>query len=166
MEVKKQAISLRISSADLRNVKRLGQRLGVRDSDVVRFAVKTMLSKLAPLSDPNVRGRNLVPVFVESGPEIIRHFDLDAARLDGIINEGVDAAQCVAHDDIQLLAMSGAQQAYVKLSLRSLGRRMNGETRGGNHEDPFDGPLKQYLYVKYGYAEIAEPVAPSADQKE
>src|SRR5262245_37832492 len=117
MDSRKQAVSIRMNAADIRSVKRLAKRLGVRDSDVIRFAVKVMLGRLAPLHDPQVRGKSLVPVFVETGADIFRHFELDAARLDAIINEGADLESRVEHDDIQLIAMSGVQQSYVKLRL-------------------------------------------------
>ena len=67
-----------MNTADIRKVKKLAGRLGTRDSDIIRFAVKTMLAKLAPLYDGEARGRNLVPVFVESGIELVRFFELDA----------------------------------------------------------------------------------------
>src|SRR5262249_24394170 len=105
IESRKQAVSIRMNSADVRNVKKLAQRLAVRDSDVIRFAVKCMLARLGPLYDSEVRGRNLVPVFVEAGAELLRFFDLDAARLEAIINEGVDPLRRVERDDIALLAL-------------------------------------------------------------
>ena len=80
VEGRKQAVSIRMTTTDVRKVKRLASRLGVRDSDVIRFAVKSTLAKLGPLYDPEVQGRNLVPVFVEWGSELLRFFDLDAAR--------------------------------------------------------------------------------------
>ena len=49
---RKQAISLRISAADHRQVKKLAERLGSRDSDVVRFALKSMLQRLGPIIKP------------------------------------------------------------------------------------------------------------------
>ena len=49
-----------MNTADIRKVKKLAGRLGTRDSDIIRFAVKSMLAKLAPLYDGEVRGRNLV----------------------------------------------------------------------------------------------------------
>src|ERR1700690_2706069 len=64
---RKQAISLRVAAPDLRKLKKLAERLGVRDSEVIRFAVKTMLARIAPLCDHSVRGRALLPVFIESG---------------------------------------------------------------------------------------------------
>ena len=97
---RKQAVSIRMSRGDVRNIKRLAERLGARDSDVIRFAIKLMLAQLAPLQDPTVGGRGLVPVFLESGPELMRHFELDASRLVSIINDGVEADRQVApaHD--------------------------------------------------------------------
>lgn len=164
VEPKKQAISLRIGSADLRRIKRLAERLGVRDSDVVRFAIKTTLAKLAPLCDPAMRGRNLVPVFVESGTDIFQHFDLDATQLDSIINDGVQGAECVEHTDLQLIAMTGIRNSVAELSLRRLGRLPGEDTGSFDLEELRSGPLKRYLYAKYGYGEDAdaEPVKKQA----
>jgi hypothetical protein len=47
-DARKQTISLRISTADLRKVRKLARRLGTRDSDVIRFALKIMLARLGP----------------------------------------------------------------------------------------------------------------------
>jgi hypothetical protein len=133
--------------ADVRKVKKLAVRLGVRDSDVIRFAVKNMLGRLGPLYDPEVQGRNLVPVFVESGAELLRFFDIDALKLEAIINNGAEAERRVERDDIALLALTSAQEPYAALKLRELDRT----------ERPRTGPrelaesLRQYLYAKYVY---------------
>ena len=165
MDSRKQAVSIRMSAADIRSVKRLAERLGVRDSDVIRFAVKVMLGRLAPLHDLGVRGKSLVPVFVESGTDIFRHFELDALRLDSIINQGADADARVDSDDIQLIAMSGIQQSYARLRLSSIGHGQNsshGKNNGNGHdkagragksgeEDELGNSLRKYLYEKYVY---------------
>lgn len=136
-----------MNGGDVRKVKKLANRLGVRDSDVIRFAVKAMLARLGPLYDPEVRGRNLVPVFVESGVELLRFFELDAPRLEAIINEGVEAAKRVDRDDIALIALSGGQTPYAALKLREL--------NCGDHEQSdarqIAVSLRQYLYDKYVY---------------
>jgi len=134
---RKQAVSIRMSRSDVRNIKRLAERLGARDSDVIRFAIKLMLAQLAPLQDPSVGGRGLVPVFLESGPELMRHFELDAPRLASILNDGVQADRQVEPDDIQLLAMSALQRTYLKLRSSSRGA-----------EAP-EQSLREYLYDKY-----------------
>jgi hypothetical protein len=165
IENRKHAVSIRMNSADVRKVKRLAQRLGVRDSDVIRFAVKGMLARLGPLHDPEVRGRNLVPVFVESGSELLRFFELDAARLEAIINEGVEPTRRVDRDDIALLAMTGAQLPYAQLKLSELSRREGERTEPGE----LANPLRQYLYDKYVYRQSGEvhaspaAVRPSAE---
>ena len=96
IDSRKKAVSIRMNVSDVRKLKKLAQRLGVRDSDVIRFGVKSMLARLGPLYDPEVRGRNLVPVFVESGVELLRFFELDAMRLEAMINEGVEPSRRVA----------------------------------------------------------------------
>lgn len=166
MDSRKQAVSIRMSAADIRSVKRLAERLGVRDSDVIRFAVKVMLGRLAPLHDLGVRGKSLVPVFVESGTDIFRHFELDALRLDSIINQGADADARVDSDDIQLIAMSGIQQSYAKLRLSSITHNHSqGQNKNNNgtsndkagraskpgEEDELGNSLRKYLYEKYVY---------------
>src|ERR1700731_1742537 len=97
---RKQAVSIRLGGSDLRNIKRMAQRLGVRDSDIIRFAIKSMLNRNSPLCDEAIRGRNLVPVLVQSGDELIRYFEFDSFRLDRIINERVEEDARVHRDDI------------------------------------------------------------------
>lgn len=146
-ESRKRAISIRINAGDVAKVKRLAQRLGVRDSDVVRFALKSMLTRLVPLSDPDVRGRNLVPVFVESGAELLRYFDLDAARLETIINGSIGSERRVERDDIALLALTGAQDPYAALKLSELNHVDDHAARNGE----LSSSLRRYLYEKYVY---------------
>jgi hypothetical protein len=155
-ENRKQAVSIRLGSSDIRKVKRLAERLGVRDSDVIRFAIKWTLNRVAPLCDPEIRGPSLVPMFVETGTEVIRHFELDAVRLEAIINEGVADDRAVAHDDVALLALAGSQQPYALLRLRPTGTVAGAGPSTGSIE-----ALRQYLYDKYVYGR-AEHVAHAA----
>ena len=136
---------------DVRKVKKLALRLGVRDSDVIRFAVKSMLAKLGPLYDSEVHGRNLVPVFVESGGELLRFFDIDAAKLETIINNGVHAERRVDRDDIALLALTGAQEPYAALKLSELDQT----DRPRRSPAELLESLRQYLYAKYVYRPAA-----------
>src|ERR1700684_1274996 len=96
----------------------MAKRLDVRDSDIIRFAIKSTLNRIAPLCDQAIRGRNLVPVLVESGDELIRYFELDAFRLEGIINDNVDGGRQVERDDVALLAMSGLRDEYLVMRLK------------------------------------------------
>lgn len=183
---RKQAVSIRMSRSDIRHIKHLAERLGTRDSDIIRFAIKLMLGKLAPLQDLSVRGRGLVPVFLESSPDLMRHFELDSAKLASIINDGVEPERRVDSEDIQLIAMSGAQRSYVKLRVADFRRSQdaaaaalgvaagsafngapNGHSGPGNahaHGSPFgdddslDHSLRQYLYEKYLFIKSPTPL--------
>ncbi len=144
IDQRKQAVSIRLGEGDLRNIKRMAQRLGVRDSDIIRFAIKTMLNRIAPLCDEAIRGRNLVPVLVESGDELIRYFELDAYRLEKIINDSTGANTRVERDDIALLAMSGLREQYLVM-------RMQDGTVVPHEPSGSDRSLRNYLYDKYVY---------------
>jgi hypothetical protein len=107
-------------------------------------------------------------VFLEAGPELMRHFELDSARLSSIINDEVSPAERVEPDDIQLIAMSGIQRSFVKLRMPML-RRVSGVDAGASNKGDSDGTghvanghrgpdqdspeqsLRQYLYDKYLY---------------
>jgi hypothetical protein len=146
-ESRKKAVSIRINASDVDKVKKLAKRLGVRDSDIVRFALRSMLQRLVPLADPEVRGRNLVPVFVESGVELLRYFDLDAARLDAIINASTGTDRRVEREDIALLALTGGQDSYAALKLSELNHQDEHQLRSGE----LSSSLRRYLYEKYVY---------------
>ncbi len=154
VEQRKQAVSIRLGEGDVRNIKRIAQRLGVRDSDVIRFAVKSMLARIAPLCDDAIRGRNLVPVLIESGDELIRYFELDSYRLDSIINEQAGVSVRVDRDDIALLAMSGLREQYLVM-------RMQDGTQAPHEPPGAARSLRNYLYDKYVYrSEEPRPTEP------
>jgi hypothetical protein len=147
VDARKQAVSIRMSTGDVRKIKKLAQRLGVRDSDVIRFAVKNMLARLAPLHDPTVSGRGLVPVFVELGVDMVRFFELDAQRIEAIINEGAEPSRRVEHDDIVLMSLMGAQMPYAALLLKELHR--SDSAADAEEGAALAASLRQYLYEKY-----------------
>jgi hypothetical protein len=142
-----------MNGADVAKLKKLAKRLGVRDSDIIRFAVKSTLARLGPLYDLEIQGRNLVPVFVESGSELLRFFDIDATRLESIINGGVENERRVERDDIELLALTGSQQPYAALKLSELDRS---ERRGRTPLELAES-LRRYLYSKYLFRYDPDP---------
>jgi hypothetical protein len=157
VEGRKRAISIRMSVADVRKIKKLAQRLNVRDSDIIRFAVKAMLSRLMPFYEPETRGRNLVPVLVEAGAEFLRFFDLDTARLDAIINDEVEPEKRVSREDLALITLAGVQEPYAALKLSELN---DGDERALLSADVATS-IRQYLYQKYVYRATPEPEAPA-----
>ena len=155
-DLRRRAVSIRLGNADIRNIKRFAKRLGVRDSDIVRFAIKSTFGRLAPLCDPTVRGRSLVPVLVEAGDELIRHFELDAFQLESIINGEADPKDQVDREDIALLSMSSLRQDYLRM-------RFSKEPAGA--ESSADS-LRRYLYGKYIYGNGKSVPAGSTDDDE
>ena len=138
---RKRAVSIRLSKTDLRSVKQIARRLSVRDSDVIRFAIKSMLNRIGPLCDDGVTGRNLVPVLLESGDELIRFFGIDAYQLESIVNERAREELRVDRDDIALLAMSGLREHYLSMRINGGPPSADGAIR---HQT-----LRVYLYDKY-----------------
>ncbi len=143
MENQKQCVSVRLSHSDIRKIKRIAQRLNVSDSDIIRFGIKAMLSKLRPLSDNNATGSQLLPVFLEHGNEVGQYFDFDAERLERIINMDVLPENSVDRIDVELLAMHSVFPNYLRTRLEKI---MN---------EPLDEKeliprLREYLYEKYG----------------
>ncbi len=92
-----------------------------------------------------------MPVLVESGDEVIRYFELDAFRLESIINGQVEEGSQVERDDIALLAMSGLREEYLVM-------RFRGGAGAGNDAPIQPRSLRRYLYDKYVYR-TADPAA-------
>lgn len=148
-ENRKRAVSLRVSINDLRKVKKLAQRLDVRDSDVIRFALKTTLARLAPLCDNSVRGRALVPVFIEAGGELFHHFDIDGTRLEEIVNGGTPKEQAVESEDLHRIAIAGMQQTYTNLQAIKPPADPSAIPEAPPPHEALQRHLRGYLYAKY-----------------
>lgn len=136
-------------------IREIARRLNSSDAAVIRFAIRSMLSRLAPLQDADARGLSLIPVFVECGAELTAYFDLDDTIIGEIINgqaeRSVDhsdgkgtAERTVDQEDIALLAMTGLDETRVHAKLREL------QPEGPNAED-VRSALRSYLYNKYIY---------------
>jgi hypothetical protein len=144
---KKQVVSMRLNATDLGRVKEIARRLKVRESDVYRFAIKTTLTKLAPFYDVEMRGKDLLPIFIEMCSELTGYFDLDAESLDRLINgDLVDPGKRVEKDDIRLLSMLGMPEQYIYIKLRELG------SKPVEHQG-MSALVRQYLSEKYSYRE-------------
>jgi hypothetical protein len=158
MEGRKQAVSIRLNAADVRNLRKLSRRLGVRNSDVIRFAIKGALARLGPMCDAEVKGRGLVPVLVDAGADLMRYLDLDVANLETIINEGAAPEQQVERADVQLLAMSSLPSGYARMRLVRMGAGRtdgSGVTEAPVDDAQLDQSLRKYFYDKYVYGASA-----------
>ena len=167
-EGRKRAVSLRLSTADLRKIKCIAQRLGVRESDVIRFSVKTMLNRLSLLSDPAMRGRSLLPLFIDPTRELAAHFDLDASKLNDLINGGVeDDQKRVPLDDLHGIAMNGGVAAPANRPALTNGptvqpvagfRTTTHTAQPGKRHNTSGVPERGYGDAERAYADSESPV--------
>ncbi len=117
----KRSISLRISTSDFGRIRAIGRRLKARESDVFRFLVKIALTEIELLCDSSLERTDLLRIFATHGAQLIGHFNLNARRLDQIIN--IDAATRTTRidaDDLELLSMSAFPERYLALRLQEL----------------------------------------------
>jgi hypothetical protein len=144
VENRKHLVSVQLCQSDLERVRAIARRLRVRESEVIRFALRLAFSKLAPLHELNAYGRDLVPIFLECGPELAYHFDLDARTLDAIINGDLDDPQKrVDPEDIEILAVSHMMPScHIQTKIKGLPRLKAGRLN-------LSGALQQYLHEKY-----------------
>ncbi len=143
MENNMKNISVRLNFVDIQRIKELSFRLGVRESDLFRFSVKNILEKLILLNDKNVKGADLIPIWLECGDFLMDHFDLDVNKLDEIFNLNVtEPDQRIDMEDIELMVMSKLHPIYMVKKLTSLCKTKIDPTR-------VNEIFREYLYSKY-----------------
>jgi hypothetical protein len=143
MEHNMKNISVRLSCNDIQRVKGLSMRLGIRESDLFRFSVKSVLEKLVLLNDKNVKGADMIPIWLECGDFLMDHFDFDIARLDEIFNLDVyEPTQRIDMEDIELMAMSKLNPIYMIKKLSTLCKKQIDPSR-------VNEVFREYLYRKY-----------------
>lgn len=143
MNNKKHCVSVRLKHGDLLKIEQLASRLNVRNSDVIRYAIKSTLNNLIPLHDNETHGYRLLPAIIDHCHELNRHFDLDADQLDRIINGGSrDEDERVQRHDIELLSLCGLAPEHIKYRFQEI-------TGQDAHIDEIPQLLKEYLISKY-----------------
>lgn len=148
---------MRLTEAEQSRVREMASRLGSSEAAVIRYAIRSMLNRVAPLYDPSAKGFSLIPVFVECGAELTSYFDLDVQRLERIINgEAVNGDAVngreptrVEKEDLALLAMSGLKEPQVHAKLREMQQK-------GVEQDDVPRTLRSYFYDKYIYQSFRE----------
>lgn len=120
MDHKKQCVSVRLKPKDVEKIDYIAKRLGVRNSDVIRYAIKSTLTQLINLQNPECRGYRLLPTFIQNANELNHHLDLDTDRLEEIFNEGVPEEEKLSRSDIELVAMCGLPPHHLQLRIEEL----------------------------------------------
>ena len=117
----KRSVSIRINTSDFGRIKAVSRRLKVRESDVFRFLVKIGLAEISALCRSNASAQELLAAFAVHGAELVSHFNLNARRLDQVINAGsLSSRPPVETDDLELIAMSALPERYLALRLQEL----------------------------------------------
>ncbi|MCG8315399.1 MAG: hypothetical protein MI976_19490 [Pseudomonadales bacterium] len=143
MSQKKQSVSVRLSESDVRKVKDISKRLGVKDSELFRFIVKNTLAKLLPFQNEGVKGIDLIPALVDCGGDLTRYLDIDTDALDEIVNAGVhEPHKKIDKADLDMLALASVGASYVSYKLSELKNQPVDEAS-------LEDSLKEYLYGKY-----------------
>lgn len=138
----KKNISVRLSESDLRRLKDISSRLGVKDSDLFRFAVKLTLSRMMPLMRQDIRGIDVLLTMLDAGGDMLRYFEFDSHQIDRIVNSDVSEEKRVSMDDIDLVAIAMLNQTYLKAQLIEMG------VMSDKSESPVNA-LRNYLHRKY-----------------
>ncbi|MFT3930560.1 MAG: hypothetical protein QM709_09735 [Spongiibacteraceae bacterium] len=146
----KKNISVRLGVADLRRVKEIALRLDVKESEIFRYAVKALSTRLMPLLNRQLSGVPMLVALLESGEELLRYFEFDATQLDRLINAAMPDDQArVDMEDIELLVIAGINRDYLATQLsEKLNARIDGQLS-------FDA-LRHYLFRKYRVRAYAE----------
>ena len=139
----KKNISVRLGVADLRRVKEIALRLDVKESEIFRYAVKALSTRLMPLLNRQLSGVAMLVALLESGEEMLRYFEFDAQQLDRLINASIAEGQLqVETEDIELLVIAGINREYLATQLSEI---LNTSVEG---QLAFEA-LRQYLFRKY-----------------
>lgn len=138
---KKQIVSMRLDNADRMSVRSTAARLFVRESELYRFAVHHLLTRLHKLHDESCTGSDLLPLFLEFREELNTHLGLKKHQLFKIFNgKNTTPDKFVAMADIELLLLphhavrQRLQQIVAAAELKQMGTA---------------DWLEQYLRVKY-----------------
>jgi hypothetical protein len=156
VEKKKRNVSIRLSESDIRKIKDISERLGVKESELFRFSIKNMLAKLITLSDSSMNGADLIPTWLECGRDLLVHFDIDVERLDDIFNLNASEGNAkVDEEDLDLMILSYFNENYAVKKLSEL---------CGVSVTAADVTvtLRRYLYEKYVVLkerQLAQPVS-------
>ena len=146
----KKNISVRLGVADLRRIKEIAARLDVKESEIFRYAVKALSTRLMPLLNRQLSGVSMLVALLETGEELLHYFEFDTQQFERLINGSVpDGQPGVDAEDIELLVIAGINRDYLVMQLsEKLGTSVDGQLA-------FDA-LRHYLFRKYRVRDYAE----------
>jgi hypothetical protein len=145
---KKFIVSMRLNNTDRMAIRTIASRLYVRESEIYRCAVNTLLNSLQKLHDTGCTGSDLLPLFISFRVELIQGLGLKKQQLFNIINCGnVSPEKFVAMSDIELLLLP---QHLVRQRLLQISTALKVK------QDNIGLWLESYLTEKYGLDKISQ----------
>ncbi len=116
---RKHVVSMRLTNNDRSGIQQLSSRLFIREADLYRFAVNSLLNRMSHLNDDGKRGSDLLPLFANFRHEINEYMRLTKQQLYKIINAGnADPDKLVCMSDIELLLLSDRALRRQLMQLR------------------------------------------------
>lgn len=106
LDDKKNIVSIRLNNSDRDAMRVTAARLLVRESELYRFAVHHLLSRLQQLYDNTFTGSDLLPLFLEFRDELNSELGLKKHQLFEILNgRTANPEKFVAMTDVELLLL-------------------------------------------------------------
>ena len=132
---------MRLNNIDRNAIQTMASRLFVRESELYRFAVNNLLSRMYKLHDLDCKGSDLLPLFLEFREELNQNLGLKKQQLFNIVNNGnAHPDKFVAMTDIELLLLPQHQVRERLLQIE--------DALTVQHQD-INAWLESYFKVKY-----------------
>ncbi len=143
MSLKKTNVSFRITHSDTKKIKRISNRLGIKESEFFRFMVRSTLNQLMLLQDSEVKGVRLLPSVLDIARDLVLMLDFDPDRFDQLLNSGLQLGQRgVDYKDLELLVLAMTNSPCAVFTLSELSEQQVDQNNLTEH-------LKSYFYKKY-----------------
>lgn len=135
---------MRLNNDDRLAIQSMASRLFVRESELYRFAVNTLLNRMHKLHDLDCTGTDLLPLFIEFREELNQNLGLKKQQLFNIVNNGISHPEkFVAMSDIELLLLP---QHLVRQRLLQI------QNAVAFKQYDINAWLESYFVEKYGLA--------------
>jgi len=138
----KEMVAVRLDPADRRKAKVIADRLGVSESDLLRYAIKVALEDFSPLTDGAKEGAELFEAFLQHGPEKARWLDLDTDKLDRILHDDLQNEDLrVGREDMRIAMGASGGTGYHDWLMKYISGELKPWVR--------ELPTSTYLHQKY-----------------
>ena len=139
---------MRLNNNDRNAIQMMASRLFVRESELYRFAVNILLERMRKLHDPDSKGSDLLPLFIEYREELNLNLGFKKQQLFKIVNNGnAHPDKFVSMADIELLLLP---QHQVRQRLLQI------EDAFAHKQQDVSAWLESYFVMKYGLAKFIE----------